>query len=140
MPLDVGVALSVIYTVFMMRSLLLYFGLVCVATLALADDTPSLTGKWQVHNSIAGNESDQACTFTQKETDLTGSCTSDKGTVEISGKVDGKKVSWSYKSEYEGTPLTVKYEGTVESATKLSGSVSVPEFSADGEFTATQSK
>jgi hypothetical protein len=123
-----------------MKTILVSLLLVSAAAVASAGDNPSLSGKWQVHNSISGNESDQGCTFTQKDSDLTGSCSSDNGTVKISGKVDGKKVTWSYKSEYNGTPLTVTYEGIVESATKITGSVTVPEFSADGDFTATQSK
>ena len=115
------------------------------AALVLAADaptltgTPSLTGKWHVHNSISGNESDQICTFTQMDADISGSCTSERGTVEITGKVDGNKITWSYKSEYEGTPLTVNYQGVMDAA-KISGSVSVPEFSADGDFTATPQK
>lgn len=60
----------------------------------LAADGASLSGKWQVHSSVAGNDTDQSCTFTQKDDDLTGSCVSgDKTTVDIFGKVDGKKVS-----------------------------------------------
>lgn len=107
---------------------------------AFADDPISLTGKWQVENSIAGNESTQNCTFTQKDAGLTGSCESANGKVEITGKIEGKRVTWSYKSQYEGNPLTVAYDGTVESATKITGAVSVPEYSVTGEFTATQSK
>jgi hypothetical protein len=106
--------------------------------LALAD-APSVTGKWHVHNSISGNESDQICTFMQKSAGFSGSCTSERGTVEITGKVDGNKITWSYKSEYEGTPLTVNYEGIIDAA-KISGSVNVPEFSAAGDFTATPEK
>src|SRR4051794_2514432 len=114
------------------------FLLVCASGLAFAADP--FTGKWQIHSNIAGNESDQACTFTQKNSDLTGSCTSDRGTVNITGKVDGNKLSWSYKSDYNGSPLTVNYEGTVGSENKVSGNVSVPEFSATGDFTASPSK
>ena len=99
-----------------------------------------LAGKWSVHSNIAGSESDQSCTWTQKDADLSGTCTSDRGTVNISGKVDGTKVTWSYKSEYNGTPLTVNYEGTLGAETKITGTVTVPEFSADGNFTATQTK
>ncbi len=113
--------------------------LVSTAALAAAADSPSLTGKWQVHNSIQGNESDQACEFTQKDNDLSGTCTSDRGTVTIAGKVDGDKVNWSFKSEHDGTPLTVVYEGKVNE-NKITGTVNVPEFSADGEFTATAAK
>ena len=110
------------------------------AALAFAADAPSITGKWQVHNSISGNESDQVCTFSQKDAAISGSCTSERGTVEVTGKVDGNKITWSYKSEYEGTPLTVNYQGVIDAAAKISGSVSVPEFSADGDFTATPAK
>ena len=120
-----------------MKTLIL---LVSAAALAAAADNTSLSGKWQVHSSIAGNDNDQDCTFTQQDSDLNGSCTSDKGTVKIAGKVDGKKVTWSYKSEYNGTPLTVNFEGTLGSDNKIAGTVTVPEFSVDGDFTATQPK
>jgi hypothetical protein len=114
--------------------------LLSAAALTVAGDNASLNGKWQVHSSIAGNDNNQTCTFTQKDKDVTGTCTSDKGTVNITGKVDGKKVTWSYKSDYNGSPLTVNYEGTLNSENKITGTTSVPEFSVDGDFTATQSK
>ena len=107
---------------------------------ALAVAADPFAGKWQIHSNIGGNESDQNCTFTLKDTDLTGSCSSEKGAVNITGKVDGKKVTWSYKSEYNGSPLTVSYEGKLDSDTKITGTVTVAEFSVDGQFTATQSK
>lgn len=113
---------------------------VLVAGVAMASaDASSVTGKWHVHNSISGNESDQVCTFTQKGAGISGSCTSERGTVEVTGKVDGNKITWSYKSEYEGTLLTVNYAGVIDAA-KISGSVNVPEFSAEGDFTAMPEK
>lgn len=124
-----------------MRLLLLSFLLASAAVGASAADNTSLSGKWKIHSSVAGNESDQDCTFTQKDNDLTGSCVSDRGTVEISGKVDGTKVTWTYKSEYQGNPLTVIYRGTLESTTqKIAGTLSVVEYGVEGDFTATQSK
>ncbi len=123
-----------------MRSLFLTL-LLATASAAFADDPTSLTGKWRIQRSAAGNESTQDCTFTQKATDLTGSCSSEGGpTVQITGKVDGKKATWAYKSEYNGNPLTVVHNGTVESATKITGTLTAVEFGVEGEFTATQSK
>ncbi|MFN7998816.1 MAG: hypothetical protein U0Q18_34650 [Bryobacteraceae bacterium] len=104
----------------------------------MAADNSSVTGKWKVHNSIVGNESDMACTLTQKDADLTGACSSEQGTVNITGKVDGKNVSWIFKSEYNGGPITLTYKGTIDAANKISGTVTVEEYSAEGEFTATQ--
>jgi hypothetical protein len=114
---------------------------VCAASLLSAADSLSLSGNWKVHNSIAGNESEMACTFIHQESKLTGKCSSDNGAFDIAGKVDGNKVSWSFKTEYNGSPLTVAYEGTVDAAaTGIKGSVDVPEASASGDFTAVQSK
>lgn len=123
-----------------MKKMLRWFFAACATlTVSVADD-PSITGHWQIHNSVSGNESDEACTFTQKEQDLTGDCNTTTGAVKISGKVDGKKIKWTYKSEYNGTPITVTHEGSFDSATKIKGTISVPEFSAEGDFTATLSK
>ena len=108
--------------------------------LAAAADHASVSGKWQVHSSVAGNESDSTCTFTQKDKDLTGTCTGDQGSKDLTGTVDGKKVTWSYKSEYNGTQLTVQYVGTLNAEDKMVGTTTVPEFSVDGDFTATKAK
>ncbi len=113
---------------------------VALASLLSAGENPSISGKWQVHSSVAGTENDMVCTFTQKDDTLSGNCSSDQGKFEITGTVNGNKVAWSYKSEYQGTPLTVKFDGAVDAAMKMTGSVDVPEFSAGGDFTATQSK
>lgn len=107
---------------------------------AQAPDTVTLSGRWEVHSSVAGNENRSTCTFTHKGNDLTGSCEGARGKVEISGKVEGTDVSWMYKSEYEGNPLTVRFKGKLESATRIAGAVIVEEFNVDGDFTATLSK
>jgi len=110
------------------------------AALTLAADAPSLTGKWNIHTSIAGNDSDMSCAFEQKDVTLTGKCDGQQGEVTISGKIDGNKVSFSYKGDYQGMPLTVAYEGTYDPANGIKGAVGVPEFSVDGDFYATPAK
>jgi hypothetical protein len=114
--------------------------LAATVVLPAAAGEASLSGKWQIQRSAAGNESQQECTFTQKDADLTGSCSSDRGPVEISGKVDGKSVTWTYNSESSGGPVTVVYQGTLDSADKITGKVTAVEFSIEGEFTATRLK
>jgi len=100
----------------------------------------SVAGEWQIHRIAAGRESTQTCTFKQKDSDLTGTCSSDSGPVPLTGKVEGKTVTWTYKADSEGGKVTVVYNGTLESETKMSGTVSAVEFSVEGEFTATRSK
>lgn len=123
-----------------MRAFLFSFLLAALPVLAQPADAPALSGKWEVQSSIAGNESRSVCTFTHKGSELSGSCEGSRGKVEISGKVEGTTVSWMYKAEYEGNPLTVRFKGKLESATRIAGAVTVEEFNVDGEFTATQSK
>lgn len=114
--------------------------LLAASAAAFAADDAALTGKWQIHTSAAGHESDYPCTFAQKDTELTGTCSPERGDVQISGKVDGKKVTWTYKSQYEGNSLTVTFKGSFDSTAKITGSVVAEEFGVEGEFTATQPK
>jgi hypothetical protein len=123
-----------------MRSLLLSLLLASAAFAAKAADDKPVVGTWKVHINIAGNESDVACTFNQKDSELTGSCKGEQGPINITGKVEGKKVSWTYKIEYNGSPLTLIYGGNLDSDEKMSGTVKVDEFSVEGDFTATLSK
>jgi hypothetical protein len=74
-----------------MRSLILAALLASAAVTCMAADNASLTGKWKIHQSVMGNDSDSDCTFTQKDNDLTGSCTADQGSGKIIGKIDGTK-------------------------------------------------
>jgi hypothetical protein len=110
------------------------------AWVSFAADAPSLAGKWDIYTSIAGNDSNMVCTFDQKDAAVTGSCATEKGNVDITGKVDGGKITWSYKSDYQGMPLTVQYAGAMTSATRIKGTVDVSEFGVSGEFTANQAK
>jgi hypothetical protein len=98
----------------------------------------SLTGTWKIHSSIAGNDGDSSCTFTQTNNDLSGTCTAPDGTVKLTGKVDGQKVTWSYDIQYNGNPLTMKYEGTLDSG-KITGTVTVEQYGVSGDFAASQS-
>ncbi len=123
-----------------MKTLFLFFSLVALAIVAAASEDASLNGTWQIRRNAGGNESKQDCTFSQKENVLTGTCTNDQGSVQINGKVAGKSATWTYKGDSQGGPVTVVYTGTIDSATKITGTVLAVEFSVEGEFTATRSK
>jgi len=119
-----------------MRRLFLLFVLAVGAVATYGVDNASVSGKWHVHTSAAGYESDYACTFTQKDSDLTGSCTPDEGMVQISGKVEGKLISWSYKGQYGN----ISFKGTLDPPTKITGKVTAADYGVEGEFVATQSQ
>jgi hypothetical protein len=119
----------------MLPTLLLF-----VATSALAATAPNLTGQWTVHNSIAGNDSDMECKFVQSESKLTGSCKAVDKEVQVTGSIDGNKVTWKYDSEYNDSPITLTYTGTLDDSGKIAGSVDVDPFGVTGDFTAVHSK
>lgn len=100
---------------------------------------PDITGKWTIHSSISGNDSDMTCSFTRAEAKLTGSCKGDKDTP-ITGSVDGSKVTWKFDTEHDGAPLTLTYTGTLSDSEKFTGNVDVQPYGITGDFTATPSK
>lgn len=108
---------------------------------AFAAAAPSVTGKWNIHQSVAGNETDTECNLVQTDNKLTGTCKNQEDkSLEIKGTVDGSKATWQFESEYNGTPLTIKFTGTIDDSGKMSGSVEVDPFGVTGEFTGTQAK
>ena|ERR1700676_1829500 len=120
-----------------MKKLLAASALLFAAS-AFAAGAPNLTGEWNIHNTIAGNESDQPCKFVLAENKLTGTCKSaeDKD-VAVIGSLDGNKLTWKYESEYNGTPLTLIYTATLDESGKIAGSVEVQPYGVTGEFIAT---
>jgi hypothetical protein len=118
----------------------LSISLLLMSSLAFAQtETASVAGTWKLHSTVAGNESDSSCTFVQKDNELTGTCKSEQGESKLTGKVDGRKISWSYNADYNGTALTITYSGTV-AGDKISGDESVDPFGVSGDFTATLSR
>ena len=108
------------------------------AASAFAAGAPNLTGEWNIHSSIAGNESDQPCKFVLADNKLSGTCKSQEDKdVAITGSLDGNKLTFKYESEYNGTPLTLIYTATLEDSGKVAGSVEVQPFGVTGDFTAT---
>jgi hypothetical protein len=118
----------------------LVFLIALLAPVAPQSQSASLTGAWRVSSNVSGTQSDQTCTFTQKDAALTGTCDGDRGTVSIAGQVDGKTVTWQFEMEYEGQKLTPVYSGTLESPEKIVGTVDVRGMGVGGEFTATKAK
>src|SRR5258708_15333093 len=100
---------------------------------------PNLTGKWTIHNSIAGNENDQECKFVVTDNKITGSCKSQDKDLLVIGTVDGNKVSWQYQSEYNGSPLTLIYTANLDGSGKIAGTVEVQPYGVTGDFAAAKS-
>lgn len=106
-----------------------------IISLARVAAAAPLSGRWKIDTDMV-QRSEQVCSFVQKGLHLQGTCTASNGTVKIIGKVAGTKVTWSYKTAYNGMPLTVSYSGNRKSGTKITGSTEVTQFGVQGTFTA----
>jgi hypothetical protein len=122
----------------MKRLFFLAFALVPV--LAVWAQPVSVDGRWEVSANVGGTASAMTCSFTQKDAELTGTCEVDQSPHEITGKVDGKIVTWQFNTQYEGQTLTVIYSGTLESPDKFAGTVDVQPLNVSGDFTAKRAK
>jgi catechol 2,3-dioxygenase-like lactoylglutathione lyase family enzyme len=100
---------------------------------------PNLTGRWAIHNNIAGNENDAECQLVATDNKITGSCKSQDKDLPVTGTVDGNKVTWQFQSDYNGSPLTLIYKATLDESNKIAGTVEVQPFGITGDFTATAS-
>ena len=98
----------------------------------------ALTGKWAIHNRIAGNESDQECELAVTDNKITGSCKSQDKDLSVTGSVDGNKVTWQFQADYNGSPLTLIYTSTQSDSSKITGTVEVKPFGVTGDFTGTK--
>jgi len=116
----------------------LAFSALSFAASAFAAGPPNLTGSWTVHNSVAGNDSDQECKFVLADKTLTGSCKSQEDKdLPVTGTLEGNKLTFKYDSDYNGTPLTLTYTATLEDSGKIAGTLEVQPFGVTGDFTAT---
>jgi len=99
------------------------FVLALISISALAHD---ITGKWtfQVETPLGSGSP----TFVLKQTGekLTGTYNGAFGTAELTGKVTGDDIEFSFDAMIQDQKAKVVYKGKIEAAGKMSGSVEFP--------------
>lgn len=103
----------------------------------LAAPTPS--GTWKVVGDVQGVPVNLTCTLAVADNKVSGACVDDNSKSHpVTGELKDKVVSWSFNSEYEGSPITVNLAGTVDATSgKMSGTIAVDPMQVDGQFSAT---
>lgn len=110
--------------------------LVFAAVPVFANDA-AVAGDWKVSGSVYGNAIDTVCTIKQEGKTLSGTCKMDKADSAVTGTVEGKKVTWQFNSDYQGTAITIVFSGNIDDAAKgISGKINVLPFNVEGDFTA----
>src|SRR5260370_560275 len=100
---------------------------------------PNLTGKWAIHNNIAGNENDAECKLVVTAHKINGSFKYQDKDLPVTGTVDGNNVTWQVQPDSNGSPITLIYKATLDDSNKIAGTVEVKEFGMTGDFTAVTS-
>lgn len=112
----------------MRRTLLLAAIALLVGTFAssnrAAERAIDLTGTWAFSVDLDnGGHGDPTFVFKQDKENLTGSYNGPLGQHEVTGTVKDDMAVFSFEFTYEGQTLKAIYKGTVESPTKMTGTV-----------------
>lgn len=113
----------------------LVLSLILSSAIGVGQSRTSISGTWRVHTLIDGNDIVSECDFFQTGANVSGTCSSEEGTVDVVGQVKAHLVSLSYDSEYNGTASTITLTGSV-AGPRMTGKVSVDSDEASGKFTA----
>ena len=98
-----------------------------------------VTGKWLFNVTTDAGTGTPTVTLKQQGDSLTGHYSSQTlGEADLKGIVKDKKITFTFRIELQGTPLTVNYAGTVESNDAMKGTVDIGG-AASGTFTAKRS-
>lgn len=109
-----------------------------ILTIPAFSQDVSISGVWKVTGDIQGVRVDRDCTFTQEGKKLTGICKANtkKESSQATGEIDGKKITWTYKSDYNGNELTITFTGKLDDTSQIKGTIDVDPASLTGTFTA----
>ncbi|MGQ0732466.1 MAG: hypothetical protein ACT4QD_02295 [Acidobacteriota bacterium] len=128
------------------RFLTALFGLTCMLTLAcFTQVTPSaqakfdLSGEWVFDVQTDQGAGSPSFVFMQKGEKLTGKYKGLFGEADLAGAVTGKMVKFSFNADAQGTPVTIVYEGEIESNSSVKGKVDLGGV-GQGTFTGKRTK
>lgn len=104
-------------------------------TIYLQQDV-DVTGTWSFTVQTSAGSGTPTITFKQDGAKLTGTYEGQFGKAPLEGTLDGRKIQFKYTVQVDGQPAEVVYQGTVESATAMKGTVDFGGGALTGSFTA----
>jgi len=105
----------------------------------LAQDKIDLTGDWVFDVQTDQGGGSPTFSFKQSGDKLAGHYKGLFGEADLTGTVTGKTVKFSFKADAQGTPVTITYEGAIESNSSVKGKVDIGG-QAQGTFTGKRTK
>ncbi len=124
-----------------MKSLLLalvLIGSVVVATAMTRTTALDISGTWVFSVDLDnGGHGDPTFVFKQDKDALTGTYDGPLGKYDVTGSIKDNKARFGFEFTNDGEKHKVSYEGTLESATKMSGTMEISD-GPKGKWTATK--
>jgi len=114
-----------------MRSLTILLTLILTAVIAPAAD---ISGKWTFQVETSAGSGSPTFVIEQKGEALTGSYSGALGEAKIRGTVKGDQITIEFDVEGGGQAAKIEYKGTIESDTKMKGTVKLGSF-GEGTWT-----
>jgi hypothetical protein len=108
-------------------------------TVEAAQAKIDVTGEWVFDVQTEAGGGSPTFVFTQTGEKLTGKYKGAFGEADLAGSVTGKTIKFSFSADAQGTPLTVVYEGEIESNTSITGKVDLGGVGS-GTFTGKRTK
>jgi hypothetical protein len=107
--------------------------------IGLAGRAADLSGTWSFSVDVGGTHGDPTFVFKQRGETLTGTVTNARGEQPITGTVKGDKAVFGFGGTRDGQTFKATYSGTVESPTRMKGTVEfVGALSGTGTWVATR--
>jgi hypothetical protein len=98
---------------------------------------PVVSGTWKIDGEVQGTPVKMTCVLSQAEHRLTGTCTGagdDTTPRTLAGMIMEGGPGWRFDSQYQGQPITVTMRASLTSDRKMSGTIAVSPFNAEGTF------
>jgi autotransporter translocation and assembly factor TamB len=116
------------------RAIALLTAMLVVALASPVSAQVDMTGTWVFDVDVQGQVTNPSMTLQQNGTQITGTYSSPTlGDADVTGTVEGNRVTVTFEVDFGGQGGTVSYSGTVNSAGLWSGDFSLAGL-ADGTF------
>lgn len=109
--------------------------LVLVCACLIAATAADISGTWSFTVETQAGTGNPVFVFEQQGEKLTGTYTGLLGKAQLNGTVKGDKIQFEFTASYEGQSIRCRYSGTIESPTRMKGTVEFAELGT-GTWTA----
>lgn len=88
-----------------------------------ANQAADISGTWSFAVDVDGTQGSPTFVFKQQGEKLEGAVTNPRGTQSITGTIKGDRALFGFQGTREGEAFKATYDGTLESATRMTGRV-----------------